>query len=83
MQAMSLTPDFSEGEQNELRNLQAQLDSTNRLVKTLSKQLSELKEQVSGLSVVCSLISLCPKNLSVRCFVFSFLAPLHFRAEEL
>ncbi|KAK3103047.1 hypothetical protein FSP39_016030 [Pinctada imbricata] len=47
MQAMSLTADETEGEQNELRNLQAQLDSTNRLVKTLSKQLTELKDQMT------------------------------------
>ena len=48
MRAMSLTADESEGEQNELRNLQVQLDSTNRLVQTLSQQLMELKEQVCG-----------------------------------
>lgn len=47
MRAMSLTVEESEGEQNELRNLQVQLDSTNRLVQTLSQQLMELKEQVS------------------------------------
>ena len=47
MRAMSLAADDSEGEQNELRNLQTQLESTNNLVLTLSGQLSELKEQVS------------------------------------
>ncbi len=43
---MSLAADDGEGEQNELRNLQQQLESTNKLVQTLSTQLSELKEQV-------------------------------------
>ena len=43
---MSLAADDGEGEQNELRNLQQQLESTNKLVQTLSSQLSELKEQV-------------------------------------
>ncbi|XP_064633177.1 inositol 1,4,5-trisphosphate receptor-like isoform X3 [Lineus longissimus] len=46
MRAMSLAVDDSEGEQNELRNLQAQLESTNGLVQTLSQQLSELKDQM-------------------------------------
>ena len=46
MRAMSLAADDGEGEQNELRNLQTQLESTNKLVQTLSQQLSELKEQV-------------------------------------
>lgn len=47
MRAMSLTAEESDGEQNELRNLQQQLDNTNKLVLTLSQQLLELKEQVS------------------------------------
>jgi len=47
MRAMSLAADDAEGEQNELRNLQTQLESTNLLVKTLSQQLSELKEQMT------------------------------------
>ena len=47
MRAMSLAADDSEGEQNELRNLQAQLETTNKLVLTLSGQLAELKDQVS------------------------------------
>ena len=46
MRAMSLAADDGEGEQNELRNLQTQLESTNKLVQTLSAQLTELKEQV-------------------------------------
>lgn len=43
---MSLAADEGEGEQIELRSLQAQLESTQELVKTLSQQLSELKDQV-------------------------------------
>ena len=46
MRAMSLQDEDSEGEQNEIHNLQFQLDSTNRLVKNLTKQLTELREQV-------------------------------------
>jgi len=48
MRAMSLAADDAESEQNELRNLQTQLTYTNELVETLSKQLHELKEQVSN-----------------------------------
>ncbi|XP_071082812.1 inositol 1,4,5-trisphosphate-gated calcium channel ITPR1-like isoform X3 [Haliotis cracherodii] len=47
MRAMSLAADDSEGEQNDLRNLQVQLDFTNKLVQVLSHQLSELKEQMT------------------------------------
>ncbi|XP_055999570.1 inositol 1,4,5-trisphosphate receptor type 1-like isoform X4 [Ostrea edulis] len=47
MRAVSLTADDSESEQSDYRNLQAQLDSTNRLVKNLSKQLTDLKEQMT------------------------------------
>jgi hypothetical protein len=36
MRAMSLQAEESEGEQNEIRNLFAQLDGTNRLVKNLT-----------------------------------------------
>lgn len=43
---MSLAADESEGEQIEVRSLQAQLESTQILVKTLSLQLTQLKEQV-------------------------------------
>ena len=45
MRAMSLQAEDSEGEQNEIHNLHIQLDSTNRLVKNLTKQLTELREQ--------------------------------------
>ena len=48
MRAMSLAVDDTEGEQNELRNLQCQLETTNNLVQTLSTQLAELKEQVTS-----------------------------------
>ncbi|XP_029648662.1 inositol 1,4,5-trisphosphate receptor type 1 isoform X5 [Octopus sinensis] len=47
MRAMSLTAEESDGEQNELRNLQQQLDNTNKLVLTLSQQLIDLKEQMT------------------------------------
>ena len=47
MRAMSLAMDEGESEQNEMRNLQEKLESTTRLVFTLSQQLTELKEQVS------------------------------------
>ena len=43
---MSLANDDSDGEQNDIRVLQTQLESTNRLVKELSLQLAELKDQV-------------------------------------
>lgn len=45
---MSLAADEGEGEQIELRSLQAQLENTQVLVTTLSQQLSELKDQVRG-----------------------------------
>ena len=48
MRAMSLAADDAESEQNELRSLQAQLACTNELVENLSKQLNDLKEQVSS-----------------------------------
>ncbi|XP_029457322.1 inositol 1,4,5-trisphosphate receptor type 1 isoform X1 [Rhinatrema bivittatum] len=47
MRAMSLVSSDSEGEQNELRNLQERLESTMRLVTNLSSQLSELKDQMT------------------------------------
>nr|XP_034962479.1 inositol 1,4,5-trisphosphate receptor type 1 isoform X1 [Zootoca vivipara] len=47
MRAMSLVSSDSEGEQNELRNLQEKLESTMKLVSNLSNQLSELKEQMT------------------------------------
>ncbi|EGV92034.1 Inositol 1,4,5-trisphosphate receptor type 1 [Cricetulus griseus] len=50
MRAMSLVSSDSEGEQNELRNLQEKLESTMKLVTNLSGQLSELKDQL-GLCV--------------------------------
>jgi len=46
MRAMSLTHDDADGEQNDIRVLQGQLETTNRIVKELSLQLSELKDQV-------------------------------------
>ncbi|KAG1683402.1 Inositol 1,4,5-trisphosphate receptor [Nymphon striatum] len=46
MRTMSLAAVDVEGEQNELRSLQGQLESTQKLVTILSVQLTELKEQV-------------------------------------
>ena len=46
MRAMSLAAESDDSDQNELRNLQTQLESTNLLVLTLSQQLAELKDQV-------------------------------------
>lgn len=46
MRAMSLANDDGDSEQNDIRVLQTHLESTNRIVKELSKQLSELKDQV-------------------------------------
>ncbi|KAM6169246.1 inositol 1,4,5-trisphosphate-gated calcium channel ITPR1 [Rhynchocyon petersi] len=47
MRAMSLVSSDSDGEQNELRNLQEKLESTMKLVSNLSGQLSELKDQMT------------------------------------
>uniref|UniRef100_A0A8B9ZCA3 Inositol 1,4,5-trisphosphate receptor n=1 Tax=Anas platyrhynchos TaxID=8839 RepID=A0A8B9ZCA3_ANAPL len=49
MRAMSLVSNEGDNEQNEIRNLQERLESTMSLVKQLSSQLAELKEQVSAL----------------------------------
>ena len=48
LRAMSLAADEGESEQNELRNLHSMLESTTKLVQTLSHQLAELKDQVRG-----------------------------------
>lgn len=47
LRAKSLAADEGEGEQVELRSLQSQLESTQQLVKCLSQQLTELRDQVS------------------------------------
>uniref|UniRef100_A0A8C3H007 Inositol 1,4,5-trisphosphate receptor n=1 Tax=Corvus moneduloides TaxID=1196302 RepID=A0A8C3H007_CORMO len=47
MRAMSLVSNEGESEQNEIRNLQERLESTMSLVKQLSSQLAELKEQMT------------------------------------
>ena len=46
---MSLDTDEVEQEQNEMKDLQRQLRDTTLLVKTLSTQLNDLREKVSGL----------------------------------
>lgn len=47
MRAMSLVSNEGDSEQNEMRNLQEKLESTMSLVKQLSGQLAELKEQMT------------------------------------
>uniref|UniRef100_A0A8C3PCC7 Inositol 1,4,5-trisphosphate receptor n=1 Tax=Chrysemys picta bellii TaxID=8478 RepID=A0A8C3PCC7_CHRPI len=47
MRAMSLVSSEGDNEQNEIRNLQEKLESTMSLVKQLSSQLAELKEQMT------------------------------------
>uniref|UniRef100_A0A669CSE7 Inositol 1,4,5-trisphosphate receptor n=1 Tax=Oreochromis niloticus TaxID=8128 RepID=A0A669CSE7_ORENI len=47
MQAMSLVVTDSDGEQNEMRQLQDKLVSTMKVVTTLTTQLTELKEQMT------------------------------------
>uniref|UniRef100_A0A8C6Y146 Inositol 1,4,5-trisphosphate receptor n=1 Tax=Naja naja TaxID=35670 RepID=A0A8C6Y146_NAJNA len=47
MRAMSLVSNEGDNEQNEIRNLQDRLESTMTLVKQLSGQLAELKEQMT------------------------------------
>ncbi|XP_076620274.1 inositol 1,4,5-trisphosphate receptor-like isoform X5 [Colletes latitarsis] len=47
LRAKSLAADEGEGEQVELRSLQSQLESTQDLVKCLSQQLSELRDQMT------------------------------------
>uniref|UniRef100_A0A8C0BKP9 Inositol 1,4,5-trisphosphate receptor n=1 Tax=Buteo japonicus TaxID=224669 RepID=A0A8C0BKP9_9AVES len=54
MRAMSLVSNEGDSEQNEIRNLQERLESTMSLVKQLSSQLAELKEQVSALQWVAA-----------------------------
>ncbi len=46
-----LNPEEVEQEQYEMRDLQLQLLETNMLVKSLSVQLNDLKERVSGTCV--------------------------------
>lgn len=47
MRAMSLAADDSESEQNEIKELQAQLQDTNKIVTELSQQLRELRDQMT------------------------------------
>ncbi|XP_076376142.1 inositol 1,4,5-trisphosphate receptor isoform X3 [Megalopta genalis] len=47
LRAKSLAADEGEGEQIELRSLQSQLESTQILVKCLSQQLTELRDQMT------------------------------------
>lgn len=52
---MSLAAEESDNEQNEIRNLQVAMKYTTELVKQLSGQLSELRDQVRGCSLHGSL----------------------------
>lgn len=47
MRAISLAAEGEESEQSEIRSLQVQLEATQSLVATLSRQLADLKEQVT------------------------------------
>lgn len=47
LRAMSLAAEESDNEQNEIRNLQTTLKYTTELVKQLSGQLSELRDQMT------------------------------------
>jgi len=47
LRAISLAAEGEESEQNELRTLQVQLEDTQSLVRTLSRQLTELRDQMS------------------------------------
>lgn len=64
---MSLVSNEGDSEQNEIRNLQEKLESTMSLVKQLSGQLAELKEQVSvlgGLRAGWCVVACClPRHL--------------------
>jgi len=51
---MSLVSNEGDSEQNEMRSLQERLESTMSLVKQLSSQLAELKEQVGALQWVAT-----------------------------
>uniref|UniRef100_A0A670J0C3 Inositol 1,4,5-trisphosphate receptor n=1 Tax=Podarcis muralis TaxID=64176 RepID=A0A670J0C3_PODMU len=57
MRAMSLVSNEGDSEQNEIRNLHERLESTMSLVKQLSSQLAELKEQLSEERVGCKEVS--------------------------
>lgn len=53
---MSLAADEAEGEQNEMRTLQLQLENTQKLLATLSLQLSDVKDQVRVLNCLLTII---------------------------
>ena len=47
LQAISLAVEKEEGEQNEWRTLSERMEGTQALIKTLSSQLSELRDQMT------------------------------------
>ena len=78
---MSLAIDEGESEQSEIKNLQEKLESTTRLVYTLSQQLTDLKEQV-GLADQTLFAPRClhpmpPNLLSCNLTSLFFLLPLN------
>lgn len=77
MRAMSLVSSDSEGEQNELRNLQEKLESTMKLVTNLSGQLSELKDQVKKRNPICP-----QTHMRVRAHTHTPLTTRHTRFDE-
>lgn len=55
--------DGGDEQQNELRTLHSQLEITIKMVETLSRQLSDLKDQV------CLIFLLCTHLLSIAIFI--------------
>lgn len=70
---MSLAADESEGEQIELRSLQTQLETTQKLVSNLTQQLFELREQVTSNRLVCLYRQVSVSN----CMKLSSRRPIH------
>ena len=52
LRAISLAVEEVEGEQNEWRSLHSQLEATQGLVKVLSSQLADLRDQVTTIIVL-------------------------------
>lgn len=67
---MSLVSNEGDSEQNEIRNLQEKLESTMSLVRQLSGQLAELKEQVGALGRwswgggACEIVHHCERGVA-------------------
>lgn len=79
---MSLVSNEGDGEQNEIRSLQERLESTMNLVKQLSGQLAELKEQVSSLVISFYSLAVCVNScLQARKFSLSIGSQLGHSSE--